>query len=192
MNTKTIMQWVRQILGDHDTDIHELPAPGEETVRRLIEKSVETAAPTESEGNRQEPENEKENNTDNDENPAKCPYILKRNIVASLQEIRKFAEENHLAAAMVRALLTLLAEMALNALKGKVSGTALAILLNAMNFDKARTEAYREGEIAGRNAKIMEKHFPKTDDGLPHLNGTSTPTASHDIFNIARDCRADR
>ena len=117
-----------------------------------------------------------------------CPYVLKRNIVASLQEIRKFAEEHNLASAMIKALLTLLAEMAIDALKGKVSGTVLAILLNAMNFDKARSEAYREGEIAGRNAQIIEKHFPSTDDGLPHLaSGPSPESVKEDIFSIARN-----
>lgn len=121
-------------------------------------------------------------------NESSCPYILKRNIVASLQEIRKFAEEHNLASAMIKALLTLLAEMAIDALKGKVSGTVLAILLNAMNFDKARSEAYREGEIAGRNAQIIEKHFPSTDDGLPHLaSGPSPESVKEDIFSIARN-----
>lgn len=117
-----------------------------------------------------------------------CPYLLKRNLVASLQEIRRFAEEHNLGAAMVKALLAMLVEMALNALKGKVSGTVLAVLLNAMNFDKARSEAYREGEIAGRNAQIMEKHFPSTDDGLPHLpSKVSKDSAREDIFSIARN-----
>ena len=205
------MQWVRQILGKHEEDLKEIHSPSPETVENLISRVSETGfkkeeaadiptledsgvirkdaeasgSSTFKEERKQDEEKPKEEESQQD---SKCPYVLKRNIVASLQEIRKFAEEHNLASAMIKALLTLLAEMAINALKGKVSGTALAVLLNAMNFDKAKSEAYREGEIAGRNAQIMEKHFPSTDDGLPHLSSGAKNTGStSDIFSIARE-----
>ena len=119
-----------------------------------------------------------------------CSYAMKRNIVTSLEEIRRFAEEHELASAMIRALLTTLAEMALGALKGKISGTMLALVLNALNYDKAKNDAYREGEIAGRNAKILDEHFPSDDDGLPHFKPHNSPQAnSSDFFRFARHAR---
>ena len=120
-----------------------------------------------------------------------CPYAMKRNIVASLQEIRRFAEENDLAAAMVKAILNLLAEMALGALKGKVSGTVLAVLLNALNYERDKEEAYRRGEVDGRNARITTEYFAEGDDGLPHLKGVSRQRErGEDIFSMARDARS--
>ena len=191
MNRKTIIEWMRQMLHKENVDLKDLPSPTQQTVDRLIERAArethrgleQPVAPEEFDN----PDNAE--NADNSDNPS-CSYMLKRNIVASLEEIRKFAEEHHLASAMVKALLTLLAEMVINALKGKVSGAALAVLLNALNFDKARSEAYREGEIAGRNAQIIEKHFPSTDDGLPHLSGGANPEKEGvDIFSIAKQAK---
>ena len=179
MNTKTIKQWVSEILGKHEEDLRTLPSPSEETVKSLIERGGEQV---DSEDVGTQRAALKENNEKG------CSYAMRRNIVESLQEIRRFAEEHHLASTMVKALLTLLAEMAINALKGKVSGAVMAVLLNSMNFEKARSEAYKEGEIAGRNAQIMERHFPKTDDGLPHLHGSTTPGKDPgSIFSIARE-----
>ena len=116
-----------------------------------------------------------------------CPYATKRAIVESLAEIRRFAEEHQLAATVVRALLTLLAEMAAGALKGRVSGKVLDLLLKAIRYDRARMEAYAEGETAGRNARIRMEIFPAQERELPDINGPiHTPPAPASIFDIAR------
>lgn len=117
-----------------------------------------------------------------------CPYGVKRNIVNSIREIRKFEEEHKVAASVMKALLRIMAEIAVNAMKGKVSAGALLMLLNALNFDKAKASAYEEGELAGRNARIEEEYFPSADDGLPKFTGIkSSTTLRDDIFSIARD-----
>ena len=116
-----------------------------------------------------------------------CPYFVKRNIVSSIAEVQLFAKEHELAAEVVKALLTALAEMTLEAMKGKVNASVLMLILNALNFSKAVADAYKEGELAGRNAKIEEKYFPKADDGLPHFNGLKEHRQSTGIFNLARN-----
>lgn len=56
------------------------------------------------------------------------------------------------------------------------------------SHQEAIKEAYRQGEIAGRNAQIEEKYFPKTDDGIPHFRGRpSRHISSADIFSMARE-----
>lgn len=133
---------------------------------------------------------EDDKNKGGDDGKKSCPYATKRAIVESLNEIRRFAEEHHLAATVVRALLALLADMALGALKGKVSRHVLDALLKSFNYERAVDEAFRKGELQGRNTAIIEKHFPESDDGLPHLNGTvydGNPGSS--IFDIAKDAR---
>lgn len=56
------------------------------------------------------------------------------------------------------------------------------------SHEEALREAYRKGEIAGRNAQIEEKYFPKTDDGIPAFRGRpSRGVSSTDIFSMARE-----
>ncbi|MCH5237756.1 MAG: hypothetical protein J1E95_08160 [Muribaculaceae bacterium] len=116
-----------------------------------------------------------------------CPFSFRRNLVVSIREIERFAADHRLAAEIIKALITALAEMTLDAMKGKVNGTVLLLLLNAMNFNKAKEEAYREGEIAGRNSKIEEKYFPSADDGIPHFRGMKEKQSSTGIFSLARN-----
>ena len=132
---------------------------------------------------------ESDSRTDGESEPEGCcPYGVKRNIVNSIREIERFAREHEVAASILRIILTRIAELVLNALKGKVGAGTLLMILNAMNFDKAREEAFREGELSGRNARIEETYFPKTDDGLPHFKGTARRSRPFgDIFDTARE-----
>lgn len=48
--------------------------------------------------------------------------------------------------------------------------------------------AYDEGVIAGRNAQILERHFPNEDDGIPDFRGfTPKPEPYGNIFSIAKE-----
>lgn len=191
ISNRTILGWMKKILGKEKIDFSMLPDPEEVKIDGLIAKA--TGEPDEGENGEHEVDDTKTKEgeqKDNKPNALCCSYEVKRNTVLSLQEIRKFAEENQLAATMVKALLTILAEMALNALKGKVSGTVLAMLLNAINYESARKRAYEEGEIAGRNAKIVITHFSEEPegDGLPALpGGRRNKPESNDIFSLARE-----
>lgn len=133
----------------------EIPeAPEQEVIDRLIEKAApDELAPL-------------------GKGKCKCPYATKRAIVESLHVIRDFAEEHKLAATVVRTLLTMLADMAIGAMKGKVSASALQILLNAFNHQTEVDEAYEKGVIEGRNQKIVSEYFPhdfSNDPPLPSL-----------------------
>lgn len=195
---KSLIDIVRRILKGKEAEVSS-PAPDEKVVDQLIERAAETI---EGEGEEQkdvESENsssssaasdskDNEKKKEGSEKKESCPYAMRRNIVESLREIRKFAEENDLAASMIKTLLTLLAEMALSALKGKVNGTILALLLHAVNYERDKAAAYRKGELAGRNAKIEEKYFPKEDDGLPRFRGLENETdKGSDIFSVAKE-----
>lgn len=193
---KTLKEWLKDFLRQEDVRDGTLPKDVEDTT---VEKLINRAGRVPSESGAIQEGLAEDIGKDSDKKPDEitdcppkesCPYAMKRNIVVSLNEIRQFAEENKLASAMVRALLTTLAELVLNALKGKVSGAMLALVLNALNFDKARNEAYKEGEIAGRNQKITEEYFPKNDDGLPHIQDKGMPIDTRsDIFTFARKAR---
>ncbi len=188
---KGILAWIRDILHLHEIEKTPLPSiPPPETVTTLINRAAGNPA------NKDDPDNtvinDNNDNNDNKEKKECCPYALKRNIVASLQEIRRFAEKHDLAATMIRALLTLLAEMAIGTLKGKVSENVLEALLKIFSFERMREEAYRQGELDGRNARIIEEHFPAQDSRPPHLTrGTTSATATTSTFSIAKDAGTD-
>lgn len=117
-----------------------------------------------------------------------CPYGVKRNIVNSILEARKFAAEVGISDATLEEILRIIAQIVLNALKGKVSSALLLMLLNALNFDKAKEDAFKEGELAGKNAKIEKEYFPRIDDGIPSFRDAKPKTKpTNSIFSIARE-----
>lgn len=173
---KGILAWIRDILHLHEIEKTPLPSiPPPETVTTLINRAAGNPA------NKDDPDNtvinDNNDNNDNKEKKECCPYALKRNIVASLQEIRRFAEKHDLAATMIRALLTLLAEMAIGTLKGKVSENVLEALLKIFSFERMREEAYRQGELDGRNARIIHNRGTLPRTRLP----STPPDARHHI-----------
>lgn len=194
-STKGILAWVKEILHLKAPEMDRIPSePAPEVITTLINKATGESTPN---NRKQETENG-QRETNNDEKTESCPYALKRNIVESLREIRKFAEENDLAATMVRALLSLLAEMAVGALKGKVSGTILDALLKVFNYEREKEEsalriklekeeAYRQGVIAGKNAGIEIEEFPAVTEDVPNLKGNTAPSScdNGNIFRIA-------
>lgn len=181
---KSILQWVREILRIKAPDLTTLPEPpSEQVVTSLVNKASDNTPVKSSDSSEQ-----------NDSIAPKkesCPYAVKRNIVESLREIRKFAEENNLAATMVRALLTLLAEMALGALRGKVNSSVLDSLLKIFSFEAAVADAYTRGEQAGKEAALEKEFFPASPEEVPHLRGLtpsrSDSTTLPEIFRLARE-----
>lgn len=156
MKKKTIFSWIKEFLSIHGKGFDGTPpAPSVETVEKLIRRAVnekqreENGKDQENDPDVRESAENVEETPEADSRKESCPYALKRNIVSSIEEVKRFAEEHELAATVVKALLALLAELASNTLKGKVSGTLLLTLLNALNFDKAREAAYRELEEPG-------------------------------------------
>ena len=219
--TKGLLAWVREILNLKAPEMDSVPQlPSPETVTSLISRAAgDTDEKDNSGGDSSEKGSDaKENESAKEYKKGKkgekdkkesCPYALRRNIVESLREIRRFAEEHNLAAAMIRSLLSLLADMALNAMKGKVSTSILDALLKIFSYDRIKDsldmvlnerdetvrkaefeieEAFRQGELAGRNARIREEIFPAEENDLPYLKGKSPVTpSSPDIFSIAKD-----
>lgn len=198
-STKGILAWVKEILHLKAPEMDSIPSePTPEVITTLINKATGESTPSKD----QQPKSKDGSPKSEDQQPKTkdqgCPYALKRNIVESLREIRKFAEENDLAATMVRALLSLLAEMAVGALKGKVSGTILDALLKVFNYEREKEEsalriklekeeAYRQGVIAGKNAGIEIEEFPAVTEDVPNLKGNTAPSScdNGNIFRIA-------
>lgn len=63
-----------------------------------------------------------------------------------------------------------LAKMSLDFVKGQISVDDVKMILNAINHDADVADATREGEVKGRNTRIVEKlRKQKAGDGLPNM-----------------------
>lgn len=178
MENSKLKRWLRELFSHHEEELTEFPEmlPEEDTVNKLIDRAV-------GESDKSGKSDEQDKPDEQGSKPCLCPYALKRNIVESLVEIRRFAEKHQLAAAVVRALLTLLAEIALGAMKGKVGEKALEALLKAFNYSRHVDEAY----LRGKNEAIVREYFPESDD-IPHLGGMNKEEDDeNNIFRMARE-----
>lgn len=112
-------------------------------------------------------------------------------------------EDEPEAAGAVGEIASNLMEAACKILRGEMEGEELEALKDAvyarmaieklkMEMAQAVEEAYRQGEIAGRNATIeIEADMP--EDLVPNLVGTPLPTmrnAEASIFDLARQARS--
>ena len=76
---------------------------------------------------------------------------------------------------------------------GKLTPDTITLIANALNHDTDVANAQEEGEVAGRNAKIMEKmRNSKKGDGITNLNGRNgTPSQRGNkqpsVFDLARE-----
>ena len=76
---------------------------------------------------------------------------------------------------------------------GILSPETITLIANALNHDADVANAQEEGEVAGRNAKILEKmRNSKKGDGITNLNGRNgTPSQNgkrhQSVFDLARE-----
>ena len=198
---KSILEFIKGLFRKENAEGADLPGNvTDETVGRLIERTLgEDKSPDadksdgsdaggfeEADG---DTDSSKEADSDADSSKKEsCPYATKRAIVESIAEIKRFAEEHQLAASVLKSLLMLLAEIALGALRGKVSRNILDTLLRAINYEIAIDEAFRKGHTDGRN-EMIEERYPSQDDGLPHINGGLLRPEGSSIFDVAAEAR---
>ena len=124
----------------------------------------------------------------------RLPMVIKRNIVNSIEEVRRFAEEHELAVTAVESVLGMILEVAVGCAEGKVSRQMLLWALRVLNYERDKAEARRKGELDGRNAAIEERYFQGRPEDVPYLtSGTDTPLGDEqdedDIFEMARSAR---
>ena len=125
----------------------------------------------------------------------RLPMVIKRNIVNSIEEVRRFAEEHELAVTAVESVLGMILEVAVGCAEGKVSRQMLMWALRVLNYERDKAEARRKGELDGRNAAIEERYFRGRPEDVPYLtSGTDTPHGDEqdedDIFEMARSARS--
>jgi hypothetical protein len=98
---------------------------------------------------------------------------LDENIKMSLSEIEAFADENGMEEADVKSFIGTVNDFVGEIVDGKITKKTLAKLKKAIDYDMDVDAAVKQGEVAGKNAKIektkMAEKKKATGDGLPNL-----------------------
>jgi len=96
------------------------------------------------------------------------------NLAESMKMLEKMQEERGLSDETIDAAMELVMQIAHEAIMGKFTPETMDMAMKALNHDSEVAAARREGEVAGKNAKIDETlRKPKTGDGLPAMGGTN-------------------
>lgn len=117
----------------------------------------------------------------------------KKNLPASLEAIEKWATEEGVSDEEIDKAVTALSQLCGDFILGKIAPDSIRMMLNALNHDTDVAAAQEEGEVAGRNAKIVEKmRSSKKGDGIQNLNGRNgtprqTQTKPKTVFDLARE-----
>ena len=117
---------------------------------------------------------------------------FQRNFSESMRALEAMQRERGLGDDEVDAAMDLVMGVVNDAVMGKFTPETLDMALKALGRDAAVDAARREGEVAGRNARIDERlRLSKDGDGLPALSGSNNAPAGRragprSIFDIAR------
>lgn len=116
-----------------------------------------------------------------------------KNMDASLETLRKFQQERGLSDEQIDAVVDNLLAIVRDGVMGKFSPETLDMMVKAINHDEDVAAAGEEGEIAGRNAQIVEKQRKSAKgDGTIPLNGKNgTPgnasRPQQSMFDLANE-----
>ena len=113
-----------------------------------------------------------------------------RNLDVTLEELRKYQEENNLSDEQIDDIMEFLLGVVRDGVMGKFSAESLELANKALNYDDDVALAGEEGEVAGRNAKITEQlRKRKQGDGTMPLGGKNGEAGGgrrkKNIFDLA-------
>ena len=118
------------------------------------------------------------------------------NMDTSLETMRQFQTENNLDDAQMDAIAAHLLTIAGDIVMGKFTRDSLELARKALNYDADVAAAGEEGEIAGRNTKIVEDlRKSKKGDGIAPLGGkngegySSPLKKDQSIFDLAAEAK---
>lgn len=116
-----------------------------------------------------------------------CPKATRRLIRESMTQLKHFMEENRLASTVVKTLLAILIDIAINALQGRVAPQVLEVIKKVISHEQKRifnTEDTNEADGSPVSEKIEPEKQQFMDDGLPRMINTPFITRN-DFFHLA-------
>lgn len=116
-----------------------------------------------------------------------------QNIAATQNLLQSYQEEKGLSEEQMEQAVAVWLGITKDSLTGKLTQETLDMIIKAINYDQDIEQAAEEGEIAGRNAKIIEKLKKRTEgDGTMPLggkNGAVEPPRRRSIFDLAAEAQ---
>ena len=117
-----------------------------------------------------------------------------RNLQTTLSKtLPEYMQEHGLSEEDIDAICAAWIQIVKDGIMGKLTPETITLIANALNHDTDVANAQEEGEVAGRNAKIMEKmRNSKKGDGIQNLNGRNgSPSQKgnkkQSVFDLARE-----
>ena len=117
-----------------------------------------------------------------------------RNLQTTLNKtLPEYMQQHGLREADIDAICAAWIQIVNDGIMGKLTPETITLIANALNHDADVANAQEEGEVAGRNAKIVEKmRNSKKGDGITNLNGRNgTPSQKankqQSVFDLARE-----
>lgn len=118
-----------------------------------------------------------------------------QNLEVTLDTLRQFQEERGMSDEQIDELMSLLLGIVGDGVMGKFSAATLDMAYKAMNHDADVAAAGEEGEVAGRNARIVEnlRKSAKGDGTMPlagkNGQGVEQPQQRMSVFDLARQAK---
>ena len=116
-----------------------------------------------------------------------------KNMDLTLATLSQYQESHGLSDEEIDAICAAWLQIVRDGVMGKLTTETITLMANALNHDTDVANAQEEGEVAGRNAKIVEKmRNSKKGDGIQNLNGRNgTPGRGAEkpqsVFDLARE-----
>jgi hypothetical protein len=126
-------------------------------------------------------------------NSKKLDEEYEKNMDTTLETLRQFQSERGMSDEQIDKLVELLLGIVRDGVMGKFSTETLDMACKALNYDADVAAAGEEGEIAGRNAKVVEKlRKSKKGDGTAPIGGKNgqgaAPTRKEQsMFDLANE-----
>lgn len=115
-----------------------------------------------------------------------------RNMDATLDTLRRFQEQRGMSDEQVDRVVEALIGIVRDGVMGKFSETTLDMVCKALDYEADVASAAQEGEVAGRNARIVEQHRRASrGDGLAPLDGKNGQGnrggGNYNMFDLANE-----
>ena len=115
-----------------------------------------------------------------------------RNMDSTLKTLTDYQKGNGLTDDEIDTICAAWLQIVREGVMGKLTTETISLIANALNHDTDVETAREEGNVAGKNTKIVEKiRRPKQGDGIETLNGRNgrpmSGSGRKSIFDLARD-----
>ncbi len=113
-----------------------------------------------------------------------------KNLEVSVQNIKKFADENNMSDQEAGEFLDTVDDIMSNISRGNITGEMMTKLLKGLRHDKVVADETDKAEIRGKNEGIKEVTAKKAEmkgDGLPHPKSKATDSAEKETVDTPDD-----